>query len=213
MKRRTAIVISLAALFSIFYIPLMPHESYSEQTKEQLLKEIAGLQNTNIGLQKEIDRLKRLNEAFEKKSKELYVQAESAKGNKGMASIAESMNKERLALKKKNEELAARVREEGRRAEADKAKIYFELGNAYTKAKMFREAIDAYTVSLGADPKNAEVHYNLGLLYQRYQGDTDKAVFHFQKYLKSHPPPDREKEVKYLLGMLRSGREWVNVYY
>ena len=120
--------------------------------------------------------------------------------------------KEEAALDK-NKELEAQLKEFAAKSKEDKAKLYFELGSAYTKAKLYKNAIDSYLMALEADPSMAEAHYNLGLLYQRYQEDSGKASYHLKQYLNSHPPPDKKKEAQYILKMLNSGREWVAAYY
>lgn len=172
-------------------------EAVKEKDAATITAEIEKLKKTNEALQKELEQLKSAN----------------AKAEAGSAAKAAPGSKNELLLKQKNKELEARIKENMVKAKEDSGKLYFEMGNAYTKAKLYKNAIDAYLACLEADPKTAEAHYNLGLLYQRYQEDTNKAVIHFKKYLNSNPPPDKRREVQYLLDMLRSGREWVTANY
>ena len=112
------------------------------------------------------------------------------------------------SLKDKNRTLRSEIKDMANAQKKEKADMYMELGAAYTKAKDFKSAIDAYKKSLEFNPENAEAHYNLGLLYQRYQENTKKALYHFNKFLKLNHSPKAEREVKYLIKMLRSGRDW-----
>ena len=112
------------------------------------------------------------------------------------------------SLKNKNKTLRSEIKDMADAQKKEKADMYMELGAAYTKAKDFKSAIDAYKEALELNPDNAEAHYNLGLLYQRYQENTKKALYHFQKFLKLNHSPKKEREVKYLIRMLQSGRDW-----
>ncbi|GEM_PF-5823636 len=115
-------------------------------------------------------------------------------------------------FKDKNRSLRAEIRDMEAAQKKDKADMYMELGAAYTKARDFKSAINAYKESLELDPHNAEAHYNLGLLYQRYQENTKKALYHFDRFLKLNQSPKEEREVKYLIRMLNSGRDWDSLY-
>ena len=88
----------------------------------------------------------------------------------------------------------------------EKAALYEELGTAYTKAGLFDEAIDAYRKSLISDPNNADIHYYLGLLYQKSNKDVEKAVFHFKRYLYMKPDAKNREDVKYLIEMVLNRR-------
>lgn len=124
--------------------------------------------------------------------------AEQPAPEKGMAKLQKELdkiNKERLALKEENNKLRT-----------ERAKVLEELGIAYTKAGLFDEAIDAYTKSLSYGPNNAQIHYYLGLLYQKNRKDTEKAVFHFKKYLYLNPDAKNRQEVRYLIEMILNKR-------
>lgn len=88
----------------------------------------------------------------------------------------------------------------------EKAALYEELAAAYTKAGMFDEAIGAYRNSLISNPNNADIHYYLGLLYQKSNKDVEKAVFHFKKYLYLKPDAKNREDVKYLIEMVLNRR-------
>ena len=112
------------------------------------------------------------------------------------------MNKERLALKKDNEEL----RQNMENIQKERAKLYQDLGTAYTKAKYFDRAIDSYNKALAYDASNGEAHYYLGLLYEHSMADTEKALYHLNEYMKLKPDEKTGQDVKYLIKMLRTER-------
>ncbi len=86
---------------------------------------------------------------------------------------------------------------------AQKARYYYNLGVAYTNAKAYPDAMDAYIKALEFDPRIAEAHYNLGLLYEEVEKDYARAALHYSNYLTLKPDaPDRE-QVKAILEKLR----------
>lgn len=150
-------------------------------------------------LEKELERTKKLNTQLEEKSKDFYVKKQDFDAMKknlaSLTKLTESMNKERMALKEENQKWAS-----------ERAKLYEELGTAYTKAGLFDEAIDAYSKSLVYGPNNADVHYYLGLLYQKSMKNPEKAVFHFKKYLYLKPDAKNKDDVRYLIDMVLNKR-------
>ncbi len=62
-------------------------------------------------------------------------------------------------------------------------------------------AIKSYKALLKISPRNAEVHYYLGLVYKHYYNDKKKALFHFKKCLKIDPEFKNKNDIKYLIKM------------
>lgn len=112
-----------------------------------------------------------------------------------MTKTAEIANKKMAPLKEENDKLKAQT-----------ASLYEEVGTAYTKAGMFDEAMDAYNKSLSYEPNNAQVHYYLGLLYQKTKKNNEKAVSHLKRYLYLNPDAKNKDEVKYLIEMILNKR-------
>jgi len=79
---------------------------------------------------------------------------------------------------------------------------YEDLGTAYANVKKYNMAIDAYEESLNYDFQNPRAHYNLGILYQHSQNETEKAIYHLKLYLKLNPKARDGKEVGYLIKTL-----------
>jgi len=92
-------------------------------------------------------------------------------------------------LKKKLEGLEGALRKE-------RALYHYNLGVAYAKANLYKEAESAYEKSLEFDPLNADAHYNVGLLYDNYEYDPYLAGVHFKKYLELKPEALDRDEVE-----------------
>jgi len=178
--------------------------------KEELSLKADTYKKGKEGLEKEfiaeIKELKRSNARLETKGKELYIKAlgvdQTTKNLNTVNKVVERMNKGQINLKKTNEGLERKIVLLDKTLKSEKARLYDELGTAYTKAKLFQQGIEAYEKSLSFIPNNADVHYNLGLLYKHYLDNSKKAVYHLKKYLEFNSKAPNKKEVEYLIGML-----------
>jgi len=177
---------------------------------EELRQKVATYKMSKEDLEKEfvseITKLKKFNAELETKGKELYIKSlgsEEAKRNLGtLNKVVERMNQERINLKKEGEGLQQRVASIKDTFNKERASLYDELGTAYTKAKLFKLAIQSYEKSLSFNPNNAEAHYNIGLLYKHYLDNSKKAAYHLKKYLELNSKAPNRKEVEYLIDML-----------
>ena len=82
------------------------------------------------------------------------------------------------------------------------AQIYEDLGTAYTQAKVYDRAIEAYTTALKLDSRNPKAHHDLGLLYEHFLGDSNKAIYHLRQYLKLDPNPKDRERVAHLIKII-----------
>lgn len=170
---------------------------------ETLLKKLGETIKTVNGLKKENAKLKSLNSALEAKQRA-----------KSSGIPTNNLSVGRQALEKMNQQLQQDkviMAEDMRKKEAA---LYEELGTAYVQAKLYDNAIDAYAKTITLDPENAEVNYNLGLLYKHSRSDDKKAAYHLKKYLQLNPKAKNKKEVEYLIKMLQfaPGREFLKYY-
>lgn len=77
--------------------------------------------------------------------------------------------------------------EDAVRKSPDKARVHLALGMTLHKLNRLEEARDVLKAALGKYPKNSLlVYYGLGQVY-RDLGDDEKAIFHFEKYLRESP--------------------------
>ncbi|MBN2120284.1 MAG: tetratricopeptide repeat protein [Candidatus Omnitrophica bacterium] len=102
------------------------------------------------------------------------------------------------ALKEK-ESLENEIKNLKQKILQERALYQYNLGVAYTEAEFYAQAIEAYEKSLEANPDNPEAHYNLGLLYQDYEENSEKAALHYEKYLELKPQAEDSNEVKALI--------------
>jgi len=61
-----------------------------------------------------------------------------------------------------------------------------QVGNLYYDAQLFQDAIDYYTRSLQADPKNSNIRTDMATAYW-YLGDPDRALTEYDRILKQEP--------------------------
>jgi tetratricopeptide (TPR) repeat protein len=161
---------------------------------------------TKEQLQKTLTEAKTYNAQLEAKAKELHIKCsdleQQLKNSSGMGKAVDNLRREREILKDANQQLKDDLNKERADNEAEKADLYQQLGTAYTKAELFSLAIDAYNKALAINGRNAEVHYNLGLLYRHSKNNSKKAIQHLKKYLQLNPDASNRKDVEYIIKML-----------
>jgi tetratricopeptide (TPR) repeat protein len=182
------------------------------QAKEQsaegksFIAEIAELKTKNAQLEKSLAEVKNYNIQLEAKSKELHLKCtdmeQELKNSSGLGRAVDNLNRERQILKDANRQLKEDLKKEKAENTKEKAELYLQLGTAYTKAGLFSLAIDAYNKALSINPRNAEAHYNLGLLYRHSKNNSRKAIQHLKKYLQLNPDASNRKDVEYIIKML-----------
>ena len=210
----------------VFFLAVNSHPAYSRSAKEQksgtrvdfsaktkeagpkedllssLYEENIKLNQENARLKKGQTEMKKANELLEKKAKELYLKAQELDSLKcdvgGLNKMLDAAKKQNLDLEQKNKELQQRMF----LLEKTIGETYHQLGNAYAQAKDFDLATDAYVKSLSANPDNAEIHYNLGILYKHSRDNNRKAVYHLKRYLQLKSNAQNKKEVEYLIKMM-----------
>ena len=67
---------------------------------------------------------------------------------------------------------------------------------AYNQLKMYKEEEKEYKQCLKINAKDANVHYNLAILYDDRLNRYDMAITHYKKYLDLHPVGEGVVQVK-----------------
>jgi len=127
---------------------------------------------------------------FEKAERELKLKGKIFQLNK--------MLKENKKLIAQNEKIIVDVAEErqeiGNRLEQteeelkkERLKFHYNLGLTYDENREYKEALIEYKKALKVDPTDADVHYNIAIIYDEYIPDMKKAVTHYQVYLELSP--------------------------
>ncbi|MDD5431548.1 MAG: tetratricopeptide repeat protein [Candidatus Omnitrophica bacterium] len=161
----------------------------------------------------------RLRNQLEEIIKELNLKTDELKQKQAeltnFEKLSKNMNDERLILKKtlekereKSKESIEKLQDKvytlSNKRDLEMAQLYEKLGTAYVQAKLYEDAITAYTKSLKINRKNAQVHYDLGLLYKHSLNNNSKAIYHFKQYLWIKPDAPNRKDIEYLINMLES---------
>lgn len=84
----------------------------------------------------------------------------------------------------------------------ENADMHYNLGTIFLNNKQYKEAIREYENVLELRPADPDTHYNLGVLYDDFLKDREKALYHYQKYLAISPrSPDAKKVESYILSL------------
>ena len=79
---------------------------------------------------------------------------------------------------------------------ADKSNLYYNLAIEYLKTKQFNQAAEELNKVIQLDPKDKDAFYNLGVLYENYLGDLERARLYYKRYIKLAPHAVDVKNVK-----------------
>ena len=153
----------------------------------------------NTKLQAEKDKALKSQQDIEKtiKASEVVLEAVRAKFegllkevelNKAELSKRDELVKQMEYLKKKMISLDATLKKE-------RVLYHYNLGVAYSQAKLYDEAVEEYEKSLQYNSLNADAHYNLGLLFENIKMDPQRAIEHYRKYLEIKPDTADKEEV------------------
>jgi len=77
-----------------------------------------------------------------------------------------------------------------------KLDMHYNLALAYDKREMYKEEEKEYRKCLKINPNDANVHYNLAILYDDKLHMNKKAVEHYKKFLELNPSGEGSNEVK-----------------
>jgi len=101
----------------------------------------------------------------------------------------EKLVREKKALERKVIKTSVAIKKE-------RGIYHYNLGVAYAQAKLYSEAIEEYEKSIESNPDNADAYYNLGVLYETVEADTEKAIENYEKYLALNPAPEDVDEIR-----------------
>jgi len=74
------------------------------------------------------------------------------------------------------------------------------MASVYARDGKFAEAENEYLQALRIDPTDADVHYNLGILYDDEMKQPEKAMVHYRRYLQLNPHgPDADQIRNWLM--------------
>lgn len=172
---------------------------------EKLQADAASYMEINNGLQKEKEELdnKLIKAGKMIKAKEEGLKKANLKLEEVEKKIAKEQTGTQENLVKEKKELEEKMRSLEETLQKERALFHYNLAVNYARSGLYDEAVEAYEKSLTYDPKNADAHYNLGLLYGNFKTDGQKAILHYRKYLELKPNADDREEVLGLIEKLK----------
>ena len=94
-------------------------------------------------------------------------------------------------------------------ANASQVVAYNELGIIYRRSGRLEAAAAVYNEGLKINPNNEDIHWNLGVLYDRYLPNPAQALFHYERYQQLTQSDD--KQLLAWIDALREQTSQVNV--
>lgn len=145
-----------------------------KETIERLAEQIPAFQQQVAGLES----------ALAEKDEELEERKQAVAGL-----IAELKERDRRLEKA---ERTARVMEKAREkvqemGESELRDMHYNMASVYAREGRYAAAEDAYLKALRIDPSDADVHYNLGILYDDHLDNKRRAMIHYRRYLQLNP--------------------------
>ncbi len=107
----------------------------------------------------------------------------------------------RLAKAERVADVLEKARTEVLRAgDREKLNMHYNMASVYARDGKFLEAENEYLQALRIDPADADVHYNLGILYDDEMKQSEKAMVHYRRYLQLNPHgPDADRVRTWLM--------------
>jgi chromosome segregation ATPase len=176
-----------------------------EQQKASLQKENSELLNKLKAVEASFSKLKDSEAKTRENLSKVIKEADALKdkldrANQGYAAAIEK-NKE---LQRKVADLPQKFSEIARQNKVlirQTSNMHYNLGVFYTKQKDYSRAIAEFEKAVELTPDDAYAHFNLGYIYAEYVVNRQKAIGHFQKYLRFAKKDDKDVDwvKKYIL--------------
>jgi|GEM_PF-831397 len=165
---------------------------------EQCLKE-------KSGVSAELETTKKLLESERNKAEEANVSAGKLrdevirlqrKNQEDVADVEKSLKKKVRNYEARILSLEAALEKAQKKLKTEAERYHYKLGVIYSQQKEFDSAVTEFRTVLGYNPKNAQAHYNLGIIYDDYFKDKKNASVHYHSFLDSNPKPEDAEAVR-----------------
>ncbi len=201
-------------------------EAFPPEKIEQILANSNRLQEENktmaervLSYEKQMEEMRREMKPFELDREELYKLRQENKELQNKFSNSKEVEERDQQLLKENTEYRekvevlkaqfkdtvpslAKVSRISQKMMRENADMHYNLGTIFLHNKQYKEAVKEYESVLELRPNDPETHYNLGVLYDDYLKEREKALYHYQKYLSIDPKaPDAKKVESYILSL------------
>jgi len=166
-----------------------------QEENQKATEELAEVKSSEQQYRKTIETLMKHVPDMEREIKDLRVRVEEK--DMALGSREKALETLRIELERREHRLIkaermaammARAREDLQVAsDKEKRDMHYNMAAVYAKEGRFREAEREYLRALRIDPADADVHYNLGILYDEELDQNRKAAMHYRRYLKLRP--------------------------
>lgn len=193
---------------------LKQDKSAASTRQQELEKMVAGAeatldaQNSKIAqLESQLKQAEQRVQRQQKASSNLEQQTRSAKANPGMTSAyVKLVENEWMSAVAKTDELRGELsrtlselsghNQERSKLRNETATMHYNLAVILTEQQNYPAAILEYRKVLEIRPNDADAHYNLGVLYDDYLKNHEKALEHYRQYVKSSPDSPEAQKVR-----------------
>jgi len=158
-------------------------------------------------LAEEEEKTVELEQELKKAKEELSGLRSSEKDSEQLKRKINRLESEKKIQEIRIEELKETLASNQERLKKEKVLFHYNLGVAYTQAGDYEAAISEYEKALKIDPDDANSHYNLGIIYDDYRKDPQKAIAHYQRFLELNPDFEDYYEVQIWIETLISQME------
>ena len=87
-------------------------------------------------------------------------------------------------------------------------KRYYNLALIYENEGRYKEAAEEYEKTLELNPDDADIHYNLAIVYDDHLQKNDLAILHYKRYLELSPNAQDAGAVKEWMDEAKEDLEW-----
>jgi chromosome segregation ATPase len=193
---------------------LKEDKTIAVQKHEELKHQVESAENMLENQNKKIlDLEKRLKDADEKirrhkkASDNLEQQTRSARSNPAMtAEYVKLVESQWLTAETKTQELKSDLDKslaelssynmDRQKMRSETATMHYNLAVILTNQQNYEAAIREYLKVLELRPDDAESHYNLGIIYDDYSKNHEKAIEHYRQFVRVSPDSPETNKVK-----------------
>ncbi len=116
--------------------------------------------------------------------------------------VQEGLKKRKQDYDLKILSLESQLEKARKRLNTEADRYHYNLGVLYVQNKDYDLAVTEFKNSLGYNEKNAQAHYNLGIIFDDYFSDTENAKYHYRRFLELSPTSDDAESVREWLAVL-----------
>lgn len=127
----------------------------------------------------------------------------SKESQKGIKSLEENFKKKKQIYDTRILSLEAQLEKAKSRLTTEAERYHYNLGVFYTQNKNFDLAVTEFKTALTYNPRNAQAHYNLGIIFDDYFKDKENARYHYKSFLELEPSSDDADSVREWLAAIK----------